>query len=72
MGLDHLATRILMGDREHAILEILTLTPHYFWGAYNISDQNNMTETKLAHFNVSCTGTEKGARLMKFIMTHAN
>ena len=43
MGLDHMATRVLMGDREHAILELLSLTPHYFWGAYNISDQNSST-----------------------------
>tara|TARA_Y100000589_G_scaffold317517_1_gene343714 strand:+ start:294 stop:1601 length:1308 start_codon:yes stop_codon:yes gene_type:complete len=43
MGLDHMATRILMGDREHAILEFLTLSPHYFWGAYNIGDQNSST-----------------------------
>ncbi|MCH2134175.1 MAG: hypothetical protein MK116_10535 [Phycisphaerales bacterium] len=43
LGIDHLATRILMGDREHAILEFLSLSPHYFWGAYNIADQNSST-----------------------------
>lgn len=42
-GLDHLATRILCGDREHAILEYLTMTPYYFWGAYNIFEQNSST-----------------------------
>ena len=43
LGLDHMATRVLMGDREHAILEFLSLSPHYFWGAYNIADQNSST-----------------------------
>ena len=43
LGLDHMATRVLMGDREHALLEFLTLSPHYFWGAYNIADQNSST-----------------------------
>lgn len=43
LGIDHLATRVLMGDREHALLEFLSLSPHYFWGAYNISDQNSST-----------------------------
>ena len=43
MGLDHMATRVLMGDREHAILEFLTLSPHYL-GAYNIGDQNSLDE----------------------------
>lgn len=43
LGIDHLATRVLMGDREHALLEFLSLSPHYFWGAYNIGDQNSST-----------------------------
>jgi len=43
LGIDHLATRVLMGDREHALLEFLSLSPHYFWGAYNIADQNSST-----------------------------
>jgi hypothetical protein len=43
LGIDHLATRVLMGDREQALLEFLSLSPHYFWGAYNIGDQNSST-----------------------------
>ncbi|MCL6284946.1 hypothetical protein M3P21_15545 [Ruegeria sp. 2012CJ41-6] len=43
LGLDHMATRILAGEREDAILEFLTMVPYYFWGAYNISDMNSST-----------------------------
>ncbi|MEM8630003.1 MAG: hypothetical protein AAGF74_02085 [Pseudomonadota bacterium] len=43
LGYDHLATRILAGEREDAILEFLTMVPYYFWGAYNISDMNSST-----------------------------
>ena len=43
LGLDHMATRILSGDREHAILEYLTMVPYYFWGAYNIHEMNSST-----------------------------
>lgn len=43
LGLDHMATRILAGEREDAILEFLTMSNHYFWGAYNISDMNSST-----------------------------
>ena len=50
MGLDHMATRVLAGEREDAILEFLTMSPHYFWGAYNISDMNSST-------NVTRNGT---------------
>ena len=42
-GIDHMATRILAGDREDAILEFLCLSNYYFWGAYNISDMNSST-----------------------------
>lgn len=42
-GIDHCATRILAPEREDAILELLCLTPYYFWGAYNISDMNSST-----------------------------
>ena len=42
-GVDHMATRILAGEREDAILEFLTLSNYYFWGAYNISDMNSST-----------------------------
>ena len=43
LGVDHLATRILAGDREHALLEYLTMVPYYFWGAYNIHEMNSST-----------------------------
>lgn len=43
LGVDHMATRILAGEREDAILEFLTMSPYYFWGAYNIADQNSST-----------------------------
>ena len=43
LGLDHMATRILAGDREDAILEYLTMVPYYFWGAYNITEMNSST-----------------------------
>lgn len=42
-GIDHLATRILAGEREDAILEFLCLSNYYFWGAYNIADMNSST-----------------------------
>jgi hypothetical protein len=43
LGLDHMATRVLAGEREDAILEYLTMVPYYFWGAYNISEMNSST-----------------------------
>lgn len=43
LGVDHLATRILAGEREDAILEYLTMVPYYFWGAYNILEMNSST-----------------------------
>ena len=43
LGTDHLATRILSGEREDAILEFLTMSNYYFWGAYNISEMNSST-----------------------------
>ncbi|MCA9103745.1 MAG: hypothetical protein KDA63_21480 [Planctomycetales bacterium] len=42
-GVDHMATRILAGEREDAILEFLTMSNYYFWGAYNIADMNSST-----------------------------
>jgi len=43
LGIDHLATRVLAGDREDALLEYLTMVPYYFWGAYNIAEMNSST-----------------------------
>jgi hypothetical protein len=48
--IDHLATRVLHQDREHALLEYIKLTSYYFWGAYEIADQNSSTNvTRSAH-----------------------
>jgi len=43
LGTDHMATRILAGEREDAILEFLTMSNYYFWGAYNINEMNSST-----------------------------
>jgi hypothetical protein len=43
LGVDHCATRILAGEREDALLEFLTCSPYYFWGAYNIEAMNSST-----------------------------
>jgi len=50
LPLDHLATRVYSQNREVAILEYLSWTSYYFWGAYNIFDQNSSTNvTKSVH-----------------------
>jgi hypothetical protein len=43
LGIDHMATRVLAGDREDAICEFLTMSNYYFWGAYNIAAMNSST-----------------------------
>lgn len=43
LGVDHLASRVLAGEREDAILEYLTMVPYYFWGAYDITAMNSST-----------------------------
>jgi hypothetical protein len=43
LPIDHFATRVYSHDREHAILEYLSLTNYYMWGSYNIGDQNSST-----------------------------
>ncbi|WP_425397324.1 hypothetical protein [Aeoliella sp.] len=48
-GIDHMATRILAGEREDAILEFLTLSNYYFWGAYNIHEMNSSTNVNRNH-----------------------
>jgi hypothetical protein len=48
-GIDHMATRILAGEREDAILEFLTMSNYYFWGAYNIADMNSSTNVNRNH-----------------------
>ena len=50
LPIDHLATRIYSQNREVAILEWLSLSSYYYWGSYNISDQNSSTNvTKSVH-----------------------
>ena len=48
-GVDHMATRVLAGEREDAILEFLTMSNYYFWGAYNIADMNSSTNVNRNH-----------------------
>ena len=49
--IDHLATRVYSQNREVAMLEYLSLTSYYYWGSYDIKDQNSSTNvTKSAHF----------------------
>ncbi|MGB5605467.1 MAG: hypothetical protein WBN51_03030 [Gammaproteobacteria bacterium] len=50
MPIDHLATRIYSQNREVAILEWLSLSSYYYWGSYDIRDQNSSTNvTKSVH-----------------------
>ncbi|WP_031433057.1 hypothetical protein [Methylomarinum vadi] len=50
--IDHLATRIYSQNRETAILEWLSLSSYYYWGSYDIKDQNSSTNvTKSVHFS---------------------
>jgi hypothetical protein len=51
LPIDHLATRIYSQNREAAILEWLTLSSYYYWGSYNIANQNSSTNvTKSVHY----------------------
>jgi len=50
LPIDHLATRVYSQNREAALLEFLTLTSYYYWGSYDIADQNSSTNvTKSLH-----------------------
>ena len=50
LPVDHLATRVYSQNREVAILEYLSWSSYFFWGAYNIKDQNSSTNvTKSVH-----------------------
>jgi hypothetical protein len=52
LPIDHLATRIYSQNREVAILEWLSLSSYYYWGSYDIRDQNSSTNvTKSVHHN---------------------
>jgi hypothetical protein len=52
LPIDHLATRVYSQNREVAILEWLSLSSYYYWGSYNIADQNSSTNVTK---NVHCT-----------------
>jgi len=43
LPVDHLATRIHSQNREVALLEYLALSSYYYWGSYDIQDQNSST-----------------------------
>jgi hypothetical protein len=50
LPIDHLATRVYSQNREAAILEFLSLSSYYYWGSYDIPDQNSSTNvTKSVH-----------------------
>lgn len=50
LPIDHLATRVYSQNREVAILEYLTLSSYYYWGSYDIENQNSSTNvTKSIH-----------------------
>ena len=52
LPIDHLATRIYSQNREVAILEWLSLSSYYYWGSFDIQDQNSSTNvTKSVHHN---------------------
>ncbi|MCG6937326.1 MAG: hypothetical protein LJE83_04045 [Gammaproteobacteria bacterium] len=60
MPIDHLATRIYSQNREVAILEWLSLSSYYYWGSYDIRDQNSSTNvTKSVHYNNECLSPAK-------------
>jgi hypothetical protein len=51
LPIDHLATRVYSQNREVAILEWLSLSSYYYWGSYDITDQNSSTNvTKSTHY----------------------
>jgi len=52
MPIDHLATRVYCQNREVALLEWLSLSSYYYWGSYDIKDQNSSTNvTKSTHYS---------------------
>jgi len=52
LPIDHLATRVYSQNREVAILEWLSLSSYFYWGSYDIHDQNSSTNvTKSVHHN---------------------
>jgi hypothetical protein len=51
LPIDHLATRVYSQNREVSILEWLSQSSYYYWGSYDIRDQNSSTNvTKSVHY----------------------
>ncbi len=60
LPIDHLATRVYSQNREVAILEWLSLSSYYYWGSYDIRDQNSSTNvTKSVHYNAESISPAK-------------
>jgi hypothetical protein len=54
-----MATRILAGEREDALLEFLTMSNYYFWGTYNIGDMRHSEYSILiTEYIERCNGFE--------------
>jgi hypothetical protein len=52
LPIDHLATRVYSQNREVAILEWLSWSSYFYWGSFDIKDQNSSTNvTKSVHFS---------------------
>jgi hypothetical protein len=52
LPIDHLATRVYSQNREVAILEWLSWSSYYYWGSFDINDQNSSTNvTKSVHYS---------------------
>jgi len=50
LPIDHLATRVYSQNREVAILEWLSWSSYFYWGSFDIKDQNSSTNvTKSIH-----------------------
>ncbi|WP_455384289.1 hypothetical protein [Acidihalobacter prosperus] len=57
---DHLATRVYSQNREVAILEYLSWSSYYYWGSYDIKDQNSSTNvTKSVHYTAESKSPAK-------------
>lgn len=60
LPIDHLATRVYCQNRELAILEWLSLSSYYYWGSYDIKDQNSSTNvTKSVHHSTELQSPAK-------------
>ncbi|APZ43072.1 hypothetical protein [Acidihalobacter ferrooxydans] len=58
--IDHLATRVYSQNREVAILEYLSWSSYYYWGSYDINNQNSSTNvTKSVHYNAESKSPAK-------------